>query len=246
MEMLKAMKVETEAEGASRSDFNFYRRAAHSLSVPLHVKIGGVEAVSDIKFLHNLGVDGLIAPMVESRFAAEKFFDATDGLGFEWRALTIESETAVANLQPIIELAIQAGVTGITIGRGDLAASLGKKGEEDSDYVLKTVADVATIVNEAGIRLTIGGNMQISSVQRIIESGILFDALETRRFTCVPKRGTESSEYLRAWSEALDHALSTEIGLLSVLNEERRRAFEETSARLKLLEARLGRSSSSS
>lgn len=244
--MLEAMKVETESEGASRAEFNFYRRAAHSLHVPLHVKIGGVEAVSDIKFLHNLGVDGLIAPMVESRFAAEKFFDATDGLGFGWRALTLESITAVANLQSIIELAIQAGVSGITIGRGDLAASLGKKGQEDSDYVLKKVADVATIVKEAGIRLTIGGNMQISSVHRIIESGISFDALETRRFTCVPKHDIESSKFFGAWSEALDHALSTEIDLLRILNEERRRDFAETSARLKLLEGRLGRPSSAS
>lgn len=236
------MKVETEAEGASRADFNFYKRVAHNLNVPLHVKIGGVEAVSDIKFLHNLGVDGLIAPMVESSFAAEKFFDATDGLGFEWRALTIESKIAVANLPSIIELAIKAEVSGITIGRGDLAASLGKKGEEDSDYILEVVADVARTVREVGIRLTIGGNMQISSVQRIIESGISFDALETRRFTCAPKRGTESSEGLSAWSEALDDALRTEIDLLSILNEERRKDFEETAARLKLLEERLGRS----
>ena len=41
----------------------------------MYVKIGGVEAVNDIYNCLELGIDGIIAPMVESKFGVKKFID---------------------------------------------------------------------------------------------------------------------------------------------------------------------------
>ena len=66
---LCAVKAEFEAEGASFRDLVRLRRLTAHQDIALHLKIGGVEAIRDIKDAIDLGVDGLIAPMVESAFA---------------------------------------------------------------------------------------------------------------------------------------------------------------------------------
>ena len=65
---LCAVKAEFEAEGASFRDLVRLRRWTARQDIPLHLKIGGVEALRDIKDALDLGVDGLIAPMVENPF----------------------------------------------------------------------------------------------------------------------------------------------------------------------------------
>ena len=70
---LIGIKAEFEAEGSTHSDIFLLRSITNKVKTKLFVKVGGVEAINDIKFLININVDGIIAPMVESRFAASKF-----------------------------------------------------------------------------------------------------------------------------------------------------------------------------
>jgi len=65
---LCAVKAEFEAEGSSFRDLLRLRRLTAQQNIPLYLKIGGVEALRDLKDALDLGVDGLIAPMVESPF----------------------------------------------------------------------------------------------------------------------------------------------------------------------------------
>ena len=46
------------------------------LLIPIILKIGGVEAITDIYNALALGVKGIIAPMAETAFAANKFLNA--------------------------------------------------------------------------------------------------------------------------------------------------------------------------
>ena len=66
---IQGIKAEFEAEGSSYRDINRLSRICSRLNVPLYLKIGGPEAVRDIKDSLDLGVDGIIAPMIESKFA---------------------------------------------------------------------------------------------------------------------------------------------------------------------------------
>lgn len=237
--MLKAMKVETEAEGASREEIFFYGKAATELDIPLHVKIGGVEARSDLVFLEEQGVDGVIAPMVESAFAVEKFVEATQEFSFSWRSLTLESRTSVLNLTDILEVASESGISGITVGRGDLSASLGLRGQEDSSYIIGVVAEMANEIKEAGFWLTIGGNMKVGSVDGLVRSRIPFDALETRRFSCVSHDSGNVAEGASPWVDDLAEAIETEMRLLKVISEKKKKDYENDENRLSTLAQRL-------
>ena len=75
---LHAVKAEFEAEGASFRDLIRLRRLTAQQNIPLYLKIGGVEALRDITDALDLGVDGLIAPMVESPFGVVKFLGAVE------------------------------------------------------------------------------------------------------------------------------------------------------------------------
>lgn len=73
---LQGVKAEFEAEGSSFRDLMRLRRLTSKAGVKLFLKIAGVEANRDIKDALEIDVDGIIAPMVESRFGAKKFFDS--------------------------------------------------------------------------------------------------------------------------------------------------------------------------
>ena len=64
---LCAVKAEFEAEGASFRDLIKLRRLTAQQNVPLYLKIGGVEALRDIKDALDIDVDGLILPWWKAR-----------------------------------------------------------------------------------------------------------------------------------------------------------------------------------
>ena len=135
---LRGVKVEFEAEGSSFRDLARLRRITDQLGVPLYLKIGGVEALRDIKDSLEVGVDGLIAPMVESRFGVKKFTDAVASIYKNksiHRSINIETRQAVANLDEILELG-RDGIDNVTIGRTDLSFSyFDSKVSPDSDFI---------------------------------------------------------------------------------------------------------------
>ena len=95
---LCAVKAEFEAEGASFRDLVRLRRWTSRQDIVLHLKIGGVEALRDIKDALDLGVDGLIAPMVESPFGVVKFVGAVESVFGQrkfFKSINIETREAV-------------------------------------------------------------------------------------------------------------------------------------------------------
>ena len=57
---LQGIKAEFEAEGSSFRDLMRLRRLTSKVGVKLYLKIGGVEAIRDIKDAIEIDVDGLI------------------------------------------------------------------------------------------------------------------------------------------------------------------------------------------
>jgi hypothetical protein len=98
---LQGIKAEFEAEGSSFRDLVRLRRITDKLGVPLYLKIGGVEALRDVKDSLEIGVDGLIAPMVESAFGLKKFIEGVASIYKNTDvhlSINIETRQAVANL----------------------------------------------------------------------------------------------------------------------------------------------------
>ena len=67
------MKQSFEDEGVLLDDVITVKRITELCDLPTFVKIGGCEAKTDINNCIRLGIDNIIAPMVETPFALSKF-----------------------------------------------------------------------------------------------------------------------------------------------------------------------------
>ena len=71
-----ALKAEFEAEGASFDEVLLLKQYASEVGLNLTLKIGGCEAVRDIIDAKKIGVNSIVAPMIETPYALKKFISA--------------------------------------------------------------------------------------------------------------------------------------------------------------------------
>lgn len=135
---LIGVKGEFEAEGASISELSALREITAKADVELVVKIGGCEAITDICLARTIGADAIVAPMIESPFAARKFLSAMDSMyGYEdadrpKMLINIETADGVRNLDAILALDEAKNLCGMDIGRVDMACSYGLQPKESN------------------------------------------------------------------------------------------------------------------
>ncbi|MEJ1354046.1 MAG: hypothetical protein RPU39_05060 [Candidatus Sedimenticola sp. (ex Thyasira tokunagai)] len=185
---LKGIKAEFEAEGSSFRDLIRLRRLTSKAKVKLYLKIGGVEAIRDIKDALEISVDGLIAPMVESKFGAKKFHDSllqVYGTHDINSTLNIETKGAIAQFDDILEFAC-GKFDNITIGRSDLTSSyFDHEIKPDSDFIFNLLEDIAPKIAQKNLTFTLGGSVSLDTI-KIINSKFpflkeLIYKLETRK-----------------------------------------------------------------
>ncbi|WP_457594109.1 aldolase/citrate lyase family protein [Hydrogenimonas sp.] len=185
---LKGIKAEFEAEGSSLQDLNRLRRLTSRAGTGLYLKIGGVEAIRDIKEALEVGVDGLIAPMVESTFGAKKFYDAYSKLYGEHpvhTTLNVETRNAIDELDDILDYAV-GRFDNITIGRSDLSRSYFDEAVvPDSDFILNLLVEAGRKIRQKGLSFTVGGSVSARTIEKINkeypELKTLIQKLETRK-----------------------------------------------------------------
>ena len=68
-----AIKAEFEAEASRMIELLRLKDVTSSVGLPLIMKIGGVEAITDIYNCLIIGVAGIVAPMAETPYALSKF-----------------------------------------------------------------------------------------------------------------------------------------------------------------------------
>ena len=185
---LCAVKAEFEAEGASFRDLLRLRRFTAEQNIPLYLKIGGVEALRDLKDALDLGVDGVIAPMVESPFGVVKFTEAVESVfgGRKiFKSINIETREAVDRINEILEIA-RGKIENVTIGRTDLSRSyFDSVIQPDSPFIFDLIERLSYKVQSVGLGLTIGGSLTSASVRIFKERkerlGDRVSSLETRK-----------------------------------------------------------------
>lgn len=183
------IKTELEVEGARVDDLFRQKEITMMADLPITLKIGGCEAVSDMSLARLVGVGSLVAPMIESAFALKKFVGAAQRV-FDETELTdmhllinVETASGSRSYDEMLALPEFGALGGLAIGRKDFAMSLGLGLKDvDSDAVLEPCRELIrkSKAKNPGMHCVIGGISGEASLKalRTIDG---LDAYETRK-----------------------------------------------------------------
>lgn len=244
-EGLVGIKTSFEDEGALFNETVRLKEICNQAKTKITLKIGGPEAIRDIKDSLIIGVKGLVAPMVESPFGLKKFIQAAktyipeDVLSSLQLNINIETITGASVASEILQIPEAENLYGVTVGRVDLVSSMGKdRTSTNSDEVYKIVKAVFTKVKEKGLKACLGGAVSIDSLNFLKElhSEGLLDKFETRYAMFDP------SVTLKHLSRALSKAQMFEYEWLMSKHEAYNAAANQDIKRIKMIQDRINQS----
>jgi len=200
------IKQSFEDEGVILEDVLKIKRLCDKLELKLNVKIGGCEAISDINNCLSLEASGIVAPMIESEFALEKFVESIiSNTNDQDRSvidffINIESKSAIQNLDKILSSPSSKLLKGIVVGRSDLTKSFGYgKQDVNSKEICEIVGNTFKEAKTFNFTTIMGGNIGHSSTSFIEElvADNLLDKIETRNVIVdLTKSGTKNMDDL--------------------------------------------------
>ena len=182
-----SVKAEFEAEGTRIDELLRLVEIASASNVKLTMKIGGCEAIRDLLEAKQIGVHYIVAPMVETEYAAKKFINAKDSVFDEYDQQEIEflfnmeTITAYNNRNELINSKISAD--GVVFGRVDFAGSIDfNRTELNSELITNYILDISNLCKKEDRKLVMGGGVSFESLAAIQKvSEIKLDRFETRK-----------------------------------------------------------------
>ncbi len=248
-----SVKAEFEAEGTRTDEMLRLIDLARRADLKVALKIGGCEAVRDLLESKQFGVEYIIAPMVETPYALQKFILAkntaytkdqqqdTDFL------FNIETITAFNNIDELMKVA-QApdGVQGGVFGRVDFCGSLGwGRSKIDTDSVTDYVRTVGAACKMAGRDFVVGGGIAISSLPSLANiRAVHLSRFETRKVifgagaidNAAMAKGLQTTVYFellwlqnkRDYYGAIQHEDAARIGMLEARWEQIKNGNEKS------------------
>lgn len=183
------VKAEFEAEGTRTEELMRLKEICLASGASLTLKIGGCEAVRDMYDARAIGVDYLVAPMVETAFSLQKYLRAVDSVfpadeqkNVEF-LVNIETLKAVENFDKMLEIPEINKLDGVVIGRVDLTGSMGlDRKSVNSDKIFELTSQVLIKAKQKGMVCVVGGAIAVDSIPflRRMPAGML-DRYETRK-----------------------------------------------------------------
>lgn len=235
------IKAEYENEGSRQTELMRLKDLTEKLNLPIIIKIGGVEAITDIYMALTIGVKGIIAPMAETAFAASKFLDAIDTFVPEDNrkdiefAINIETITAYNNLDEILKLAKINLLSSLTVGRVDFGASLNRDRKfSNSKEMYGYCSEIYKKAKLKNLKTTLGGAVSLESkefIENLVNENLI-EKYETRKLVY-------KSSSIKSIEKGLKKGVEFELLWLKSKRRYYHRIRDEDEKRIEMLEKRL-------
>lgn len=235
------IKAEFEAEGSRMEEMMRLKDVTSQVGLPIILKTGGVEAITDMYNALAIGVKGMIAPMAETAYALSKYLnviknfiplDNAEDIDF---AFNLETITAYRNIDEMFGLSDIHLLKGVTIGRVDLTGSMGYGREAiNTEEIFHICEDIFRKSKALGLKTALGGGISTEAlgfIGRLKDMGIL-DKYETRKIVF-------PAESVKYGEEAILGAVEFELLWLKSKRRYYSRIRVEDESRIEMLEKRL-------
>jgi hypothetical protein len=209
-----ALKSEFEAEGATVEETLALKDFAQKTDLDLAIKIGGCEAIKDLKEAQSIDAEVIVAPMIESCYALEKYAKAIKSIYNSTEVLpkfffNIETITGFNNLDEILSSEFSSQMDGIVFGRSDMCGSLGLSSlDVNSDEMLNFANQIASKVSQYEKELIIGGSVSALSVPFFSKvQSESFRKIETRKVVFDVQKSLNKNSLEEGIEKAIDFEL---------------------------------------
>lgn len=170
------VKLEFESEYTTKADNELLKKLADEANVDLVIKIGGCGCVNDIICAKKLNPRALVAPMIESKYALEKFYLTANDLINCDLYFNLETIAGFENFNEILSSKFIDKFRGIVFGRSDFCASMGQENLKNTHKFLNVISEK---IKNTHLELIVGGNITQDSIDFLKQANC--EKFETRK-----------------------------------------------------------------
>lgn len=165
------IKAEFEAEGTRMEEALRLKEVVTKAGLELTIKIGGCEAIKDMYDARTIGVNLIVAPMIETAYALKKYVQALKFVFPEEERkdiafyMNIETVTGYKNLEEMLQTEYSKYIDGIVLGRVDMTGSLGLTREDiNTEQIFDIANNMALLCQKYNKQFVIGGGVSYHSL----------------------------------------------------------------------------------